>query len=194
MDPTWLTWKTFSPHLVIGWCVCDDNHQEKLTLSLQGDAGAPLFCQKYGTYFLFGVVTWGSWHCDSEKPAIFTRVSDYQSWIRKMIFKFWLKINSLIKLTFTLHHTFSPDVPVLHLVGWSAMVPSFKLDFCFYYKSLQSVSIGLWKQIIDPCYKKDQKRFLWHVFVFLKNSRVFESESGFDFFFNADALDSGAAS
>ncbi|KAL3976978.1 RING finger protein [Sarotherodon galilaeus] len=56
--------------------------------SCMGDAGAPLVCQKYGTYFLFGVVTWGSWHCDSEKPAIFTRVSDYQSWIRKMIFKF----------------------------------------------------------------------------------------------------------
>lgn len=52
--------------------------------------------------------------------------------------------------------------------------------FVFYYKSLQSVSIGLWKPITDPFYKKDQKLFLWHVFVFLKNSRVFESESGFD--------------
>uniref|UniRef100_A0A3Q0R2L5 Ovochymase 1 n=1 Tax=Amphilophus citrinellus TaxID=61819 RepID=A0A3Q0R2L5_AMPCI len=56
--------------------------------SCMGDSGAPLFCQKHGTYFLFGVVTWGSWHCDSEKPAIFTSVSDYQSWINKMIIKF----------------------------------------------------------------------------------------------------------
>uniref|UniRef100_A0A3B5ADM0 Transmembrane protease serine 9-like n=1 Tax=Stegastes partitus TaxID=144197 RepID=A0A3B5ADM0_9TELE len=42
--------------------------------SCLGDSGAPLFCRKRGSYFLFGVVTWGSWRCDAEKPAVFTRV------------------------------------------------------------------------------------------------------------------------
>ncbi|XP_028254127.1 ovochymase-1 [Parambassis ranga] len=52
--------------------------------SCMGDSGAPLFCQKQGTYFLFGMVTWGSWRCDAEKPAIFTRISDYLLWIREV--------------------------------------------------------------------------------------------------------------
>ncbi|XP_040886209.1 ovochymase-1 [Toxotes jaculatrix] len=52
--------------------------------SCLGDAGAPLFCHKHGTYFLFGVVTWGSSRCDPDKPAIFTRISDYSSWISKV--------------------------------------------------------------------------------------------------------------
>ncbi|KAM9705236.1 transmembrane protease serine 9-like [Menidia menidia] len=49
--------------------------------SCLGDSGAPLFCRKREAYFLFGLVTWGSWQCDPEKPAIFTSVPDYQSWI-----------------------------------------------------------------------------------------------------------------
>uniref|UniRef100_A0A8C5NDE4 Zgc:55888 n=1 Tax=Gouania willdenowi TaxID=441366 RepID=A0A8C5NDE4_GOUWI len=46
--------------------------------SCMGDSGTPLFCQKRGIYFLFGVVSWGSWQCDGERPAVFTRVSDYE--------------------------------------------------------------------------------------------------------------------
>ncbi|XP_051911029.1 ovochymase-1 isoform X1 [Hippocampus zosterae] len=46
-----------------------------------GDSGAPLFCQKHGTYFLFGLLTWGSRRCDPGKPAIFSKVADYHSWI-----------------------------------------------------------------------------------------------------------------
>ncbi|XP_017292667.2 ovochymase-1 isoform X2 [Kryptolebias marmoratus] len=49
--------------------------------SCLGDSGAPLFCRKHDTYFLFGVVTWGSWRCNADKPAIFTRVPEYSSWI-----------------------------------------------------------------------------------------------------------------
>ncbi|XP_056224266.1 ovochymase-1 [Seriola aureovittata] len=52
--------------------------------SCMGDAGAPLICQKRGTYFLSGVVTWGSRRCDADKPAIFTRISDYGSWITEV--------------------------------------------------------------------------------------------------------------
>ncbi|XP_054623460.1 ovochymase-1 isoform X1 [Dunckerocampus dactyliophorus] len=46
-----------------------------------GDSGAPLFCRKRGAYFLFGVLTWGSRRCDPNKPAIFSKVSDYHAWI-----------------------------------------------------------------------------------------------------------------
>ncbi|XP_041832992.1 ovochymase-1 isoform X2 [Melanotaenia boesemani] len=49
--------------------------------SCMGDAGAPLFCQKHDAYFLFGVVTWGSWRCRPDKMAIFTRVPEFHSWI-----------------------------------------------------------------------------------------------------------------
>ncbi|KAK5601924.1 hypothetical protein CRENBAI_019105 [Crenichthys baileyi] len=49
--------------------------------SCMGDSGAPLFCRKRDAYFLFGVVTWGSRRCSADKPAIFTRLSDYRSWI-----------------------------------------------------------------------------------------------------------------
>ncbi|XP_041636357.1 ovochymase-1 isoform X2 [Cheilinus undulatus] len=52
--------------------------------SCMGDQGAPLFCKKRGAYFLFGVVTWGSGRCNADKPAIFSRVSDYHSWISEL--------------------------------------------------------------------------------------------------------------
>ncbi|XP_071358853.1 ovochymase-1 isoform X2 [Trachinotus anak] len=52
--------------------------------SCMGDTGAPLFCRKHGAYFLSGVVTWGSRRCDADKPAVFTRISDYDSWITEV--------------------------------------------------------------------------------------------------------------
>ncbi|KAM6961593.1 ovochymase-1 [Tautogolabrus adspersus] len=52
--------------------------------SCMGDQGAPLVCKKHGAYFLFGMVTWGSSRCDADKPAIFSRVSDYHSWISEL--------------------------------------------------------------------------------------------------------------
>ncbi|XP_027139891.1 ovochymase-1 isoform X2 [Larimichthys crocea] len=53
--------------------------------SCMGDSGAPLLCRKGGAYFLFGVLTWGSRRCDVDKPAIFTRISDYHSWISELM-------------------------------------------------------------------------------------------------------------
>ncbi|XP_068611620.1 chymotrypsin B-like [Brachionichthys hirsutus] len=49
--------------------------------SCMGDSGAPLLCQKYGVYFLFGVVTWGSSRCRPDKPSVFSSVSDGHWWI-----------------------------------------------------------------------------------------------------------------
>ncbi|KAG7215108.1 hypothetical protein INR49_022756 [Caranx melampygus] len=59
----------------------DRLHHIRLTL---GDGGAALFCSKSGAYFLSGVVTWGSRHCDASRPGVFTRVSDYSSWISQV--------------------------------------------------------------------------------------------------------------
>ncbi|XP_077565279.1 chymotrypsin B-like [Stigmatopora nigra] len=50
-----------------------------------GDSGAPLFCHKRGTYFLFGLLTWGSRHCDPDKPAVFSKLTDYVSWIGEVM-------------------------------------------------------------------------------------------------------------
>ncbi|TKS90349.1 Transmembrane protease serine 9 [Collichthys lucidus] len=41
-------------------------------------------CRRGGAYFLFGVLTWGSRRCDVNKPAVFTRISDYHSWISEV--------------------------------------------------------------------------------------------------------------
>ncbi|CAJ1054450.1 ovochymase-1 isoform X1 [Xyrichtys novacula] len=62
----------------------DDSHicfHPAGSASCMGDQGAPLVCKKRSSYFLFGVVTWGSGRCDPDKPSIFTRVPDYHSWI-----------------------------------------------------------------------------------------------------------------
>uniref|UniRef100_A0A8C2WUK9 Ovochymase 1 n=1 Tax=Cyclopterus lumpus TaxID=8103 RepID=A0A8C2WUK9_CYCLU len=54
------------------------------SISCMGDSGAPLLCRKRGSYFLFGVVTWGSRRCDADKPAVFSRISDYLWWITEV--------------------------------------------------------------------------------------------------------------
>ncbi|KAM8884847.1 ovochymase-1 [Synchiropus picturatus] len=46
-----------------------------------GDSAAPLLCRKRGRYFLFGLLTWGSWRCDADKPAVFSSIPDYHPWI-----------------------------------------------------------------------------------------------------------------
>ncbi|KAA0720643.1 Polyserase-2 [Triplophysa tibetana] len=53
--------------------------------SCLGDSGAPLVCQKNGLYYLVGLTTWGGKKCEPQKPAVFTRVSAYYSWIQTWI-------------------------------------------------------------------------------------------------------------
>ncbi|XP_056311085.1 ovochymase-1 [Danio aesculapii] len=53
--------------------------------SCLGDSGAPLLCAKNGIYHLVGLTTWGSKKCQPKKPAVFTRVSAYHSWIQTYI-------------------------------------------------------------------------------------------------------------
>uniref|UniRef100_A0A8C1Z0H6 Zgc:55888 n=1 Tax=Cyprinus carpio TaxID=7962 RepID=A0A8C1Z0H6_CYPCA len=53
--------------------------------SCLGDSGAPLMCEKNGVYYLVGLTTWGGKKCEPRKPAVFTRVSAYHSWIQTCI-------------------------------------------------------------------------------------------------------------
>ncbi|XP_076025569.1 ovochymase-1 [Genypterus blacodes] len=64
-------------------CMVTDAHRGS-DIRPSGDFGAPLLCRKRGPYFLFGLVTWGSVNCDPEKPAIFSRISAYHSWITEV--------------------------------------------------------------------------------------------------------------
>lgn len=56
-----------------------------LLLIWQGDPAAPLFCRKNGAYLLFGILSFGSKTCGDDKPAVFTKVSDFESRIRDVM-------------------------------------------------------------------------------------------------------------
>ncbi|KAK3517805.1 hypothetical protein QTP70_018968 [Hemibagrus guttatus] len=55
--------------------------QSAASSSCLGDAGAPLLCQKGGLYYLAGIMALGLKRCDQQKPAIFTNLSRFRSWI-----------------------------------------------------------------------------------------------------------------
>ncbi|KAL2102245.1 hypothetical protein ACEWY4_001413 [Coilia grayii] len=52
-----------------------------------GDPGAPLLCERHEKYYLVGMATWSGKTCDPKKPAVFTRVSEFQSWITENVIK-----------------------------------------------------------------------------------------------------------
>ena len=54
--------------------------------ALQGDSGGPMVVRQGKQWVQAGVVSWGDTACTVPlKPGVYTRVSNYQSWIEKQI-------------------------------------------------------------------------------------------------------------
>ena len=51
----------------------------------QGDSGGPLVCEKYGTWYLHGAVSFGKRGCPTTAYTVFTRITTYVPWINDKI-------------------------------------------------------------------------------------------------------------
>uniref|UniRef100_A0A8C3NXC8 Peptidase S1 domain-containing protein n=1 Tax=Cyanoderma ruficeps TaxID=181631 RepID=A0A8C3NXC8_9PASS len=51
----------------------------------QGDSGGPLSCVQNGSYYIYGLVSWGGECGLKNKPGVYTQVTKYASWIKDVI-------------------------------------------------------------------------------------------------------------
>lgn len=63
--------------------ICAGNLQKPGQDTCQGDSGGPLTCEKDGTYYVYGIVSWGQ-EC-GKKPGVYTQVTKFLNWIKATI-------------------------------------------------------------------------------------------------------------
>ncbi|XP_053524436.1 hyaluronan-binding protein 2 [Artibeus jamaicensis] len=63
--------------------ICAGNLQKPGGDTCQGDSGGPLTCEKDGTYYVYGIVSWGQ-EC-GKKPGVYTQVTKFVNWIKATI-------------------------------------------------------------------------------------------------------------
>lgn len=51
----------------------------------QGDSGGPLTCVENGSYYVYGLVSWGDGCGLKNKPGVYTQVTKFASWIKDVI-------------------------------------------------------------------------------------------------------------
>ncbi|XP_018419337.1 PREDICTED: urokinase-type plasminogen activator [Nanorana parkeri] len=49
----------------------------------KGDSGGPLICQYNGQMVLYGIISWGDECAKKNKPGVYTRMTNYLTWIEK---------------------------------------------------------------------------------------------------------------
>ncbi|XP_060497433.1 factor VII-activating protease isoform X2 [Panthera onca] len=70
-------------HMIDNSMICAGNLQKPGKDSCQGDSGGPLTCEKNGTYYVYGIVSWGL-EC-GKKPGVYTLVTKFLNWIKATI-------------------------------------------------------------------------------------------------------------
>ncbi|XP_048362846.1 hyaluronan-binding protein 2 [Sphaerodactylus townsendi] len=65
--------------------LCAGNLQRTRADTCQGDSGGPLTCVKNGSYYIYGIVSWGDQCGLKNKPGVYTRVTRFLNWIRRKI-------------------------------------------------------------------------------------------------------------
>ncbi|XP_004428145.1 PREDICTED: hyaluronan-binding protein 2 [Ceratotherium simum simum] len=70
-------------HMIDDTMICAGNLHKPGQDSCQGDSGGPLTCEKNGTYYVYGIVSWGL-EC-GKKPGVYTQVTKFLNWIKATI-------------------------------------------------------------------------------------------------------------
>lgn len=66
--------------------ICAGNlSEDKRVDSCQGDSGGPLMCQRSnGRWVIVGITSWGYGCGRKDSPGVYTKVSKYVPWIKKV--------------------------------------------------------------------------------------------------------------